>query len=94
MVALRTLESEYLPWVLNAGFRIYLHDQSESVFLESTSYAITSGYNAQVLVEKVSPSDYTDILKPGLLLGFSFDSTEIQQETSKVKLFDLKMIIM
>ena len=39
-----TGEAEYVPWVDLAGFRVYIHNQSEGVYSESVSYVVGPGF--------------------------------------------------
>ena len=41
-------QDQYLPWVDMAGFRVYIHNQSESVYGESVSYSVLPGFYTSI----------------------------------------------
>ena len=47
-------QSEYASWTQTAGMLIFLHDKREIVYPESTSYTVTPGTSATLVIARVS----------------------------------------
>uniref|UniRef100_A0A914WEE9 EGF-like domain-containing protein n=1 Tax=Plectus sambesii TaxID=2011161 RepID=A0A914WEE9_9BILA len=51
-VGLRTIIKEYASWTQTAGFRIFVHDHNEDVFMESTSYCSAPGERTSIALKQ------------------------------------------